>query len=114
MANGARVFHPLAPKPGYSSGSGTGYARKSGSRAGGNPAPSAAVIDSPSVTAAETVRRPSRGYDGGKKTDGRKRHIATDTQALVLVVLVTAATLQDRAAARTLLPALHAVQRDVT
>ncbi|SDZ45735.1 putative transposase, partial [Amycolatopsis xylanica] len=42
-----------------------------------------------------------------------KRHIATDTQGLLLVVLVTAANLQDRAAARLLLPALHAVQRGV-
>ncbi|MFD8492964.1 IS5 family transposase [Amycolatopsis sp. NPDC059657] len=83
-------------------------------RAKRNPAPSAAVIDSQSVKAAETVGRPSRGYDGGKKIDGRKRHIATDTQGLLLVVLVTAANLQDRAAARLLLPALHAVQRGVS
>nr|WP_281244421.1 IS5 family transposase [Amycolatopsis xylanica] len=82
-------------------------------RAKRNPAPSAAVIDSQSVKAAETVGRPWRGYDGGKKIDGRKRHIATDTQGLLLVVLVTAANLQDRAAARLLLPALHAVQRGV-
>jgi putative transposase len=82
--------------------------------AGRNPAPSAAVIDSQSVKAAETVGRPARGYDGGKKIDGRKRHIATDTQGLLLVVLVTAANLQDRAAARLLLPALHTVQRGVT
>lgn len=83
-------------------------------RANRNPAPSAAVIDSQSVKAAETVGKPSRGYDGGKKIDGRKRHIAVDTQGLLLVVLVTAANLQDRAAARLLLPALHAVQRGVS
>ncbi|MFD8494936.1 transposase [Amycolatopsis sp. NPDC059657] len=83
-------------------------------RANRNPAPSAAVIDSQSVKAAETVGKPSRGYDGGKKIDGRKRHIATDTQGLLLLVLVTAANLQDRSAARKLLPALHAVQRGVT
>jgi putative transposase len=81
---------------------------------GRNPAPSAAVIDSQSVKAAETVGRPSRGYDGGKKIDGRKRHIATDTQGLLLVVLVTAANNQDRSAARLLLTALHAVQRGIT
>jgi transposase len=82
--------------------------------AGRNPAPSAAVIDSQSVKAAETVGRPSRGYDGGKKIDGRKRHIAVDTQGLLLVVLVTAANLQDRTAARLLLPALHAIQRGIS
>ncbi|HEV7975279.1 IS5 family transposase [Amycolatopsis sp.] len=82
--------------------------------AGRNPAPSAAVIDSQSVKAAETVSRPSRGYDGGKKIDGRKRHIATDSQGLLLVVLVTAANNQDRTAARLLLAALHAVQHGVT
>ncbi|HEY3466000.1 MAG TPA: IS5 family transposase [Amycolatopsis sp.] len=81
---------------------------------GRNPAPSAAVIDSQSVKAAETVARAARGYDGGKKIDGRKRHIATDTQGLLLVVLVTAANLQDRAAARLLLPALHAAHRGVS
>ena len=82
--------------------------------AGRNPAPSAAVIDSQSVKAAETVGRPSRGYDGGKKIDGRKRHIAVDTQGLLLLVLVTAANHQDRTAARVLLPALHAVQRGIS
>jgi putative transposase len=82
-------------------------------KAGRNPAPSAAVIDSQSVKAAETVARAGRGYDGGKKIDGRKRHIATDTQGLLLVVLVTAANLQDRTAARLLLPALHAAHRGV-
>ena len=35
--------------------------------AGRTPAPSAAVIDSQSVKAAETVGKPSRGYDAGKK-----------------------------------------------
>lgn len=68
-----------------------------------NAQPSAAVIDSQSVRAAETVGRGTRGYDGGKKIDGRKRHIATDTLGLLLVVLVTAASTQDRTAARELL-----------
>ncbi|MEV4311297.1 transposase [Actinocrispum sp. NPDC049592] len=49
------------------------------------------------MRAAETVGRPIRGYDGGKKIDGRKRHIAIDTQGLLLVVLVTAASNQDPA-----------------
>lgn len=71
------------------------------------------MIDSQSVHAAETVSKATRGYDGGKKIDGRKRHIATDTQGLLLAVLVTAASMQDRSAARLLLRALHQVQAGV-
>lgn len=65
--------------------------------------PTAAIIDSATVKAAETVGRASRGYDGGKKINGRKRHIAVDTLGLLLRVLVTAASVQDRVAARPLL-----------
>jgi putative transposase len=70
---------------------------------GRQPTPSAAIIDSQSVRAAETVPKPSRGYDAAKKINGRKRHIAVDTLELLLVVLVTAASVQDRDAARALL-----------
>jgi putative transposase len=72
------------------------------------PDPSAALVDSQSVRAAETVGRTSRGYDAGKKVNGRKRHIATDTTGLLLIVLVTAAGVQDRDAGRLLFWALHA------
>lgn len=76
-------------------------------------APSAAIIDSASVKAAETVGKPSRGYDAGKKINGRKRHIAVDTLGLLLCVLVTAACVQDRDAARPLLDQLAAAFRRV-
>ncbi|MGW3513442.1 transposase, partial [Streptomyces sp. NPDC000994] len=66
--------------------------------------PSAAVIDSQSVRAAETVGADSRGWDAGKKVGGRKRHVIVDTIGMVLVVLVTAANVQDRDGAR---PALE-------
>ena len=65
--------------------------------------PSAAIIDSQSVRAAEEVGRTSRGYDAGKKVAGRKRHIAVDVMGLLLTVLVTAASVQDRDAAKPLL-----------
>lgn len=68
--------------------------------------PTAALVDSQSVRAAETVTAPSRGYDAGKKVNGRKRHIVTDTTGLLLVVLVTAASVQDRDAARLALSAV--------
>jgi transposase len=60
------------------------------------PQPTAAVIDSQSVRAAETVGRASRGFDGAKKVNGRKRHIAVDTSGLLLAVIVTAASITDR------------------
>jgi transposase len=82
-------------------------------RAGRNQTPSAAAIDSQTVRAAETVSRPSRGYDAGKKIDGRKRHIAVDTMGLLLAVMVTAASVQDRPAARALLTLLRQAHHDI-
>ena len=76
-------------------------------------APSAAIIDSASVKAAETVSKPSRGFDAGKKINGRKRHIAVDTMGLLLCVLVTAASVQDRDGARPLLEQLIASFRRI-
>ncbi|MCJ0907292.1 IS5 family transposase [Rhodococcus sp. ARC_M6] len=75
---------------------------------GRNPLPSAAIIDSQSVQGADTVPRSSRGYDAGKKTNGRKRHIAVDTNGLLLAVVVTMAGIQDRDGAVRLLAALRA------
>ena len=71
--------------------------------AGRNPRPSAAVIDSQSIRAADTVPKATRGWDNGKKVNGRKRHIAVDTLGLLLAVVVTAASVQDRDGARPLL-----------
>ena len=48
-------------------------------------------------------RRGQRGFDAGKKVKGRKRHIAVDMIGLLLAVLVTAASVQDRDAAKPLL-----------
>ncbi|MER8011093.1 IS5 family transposase [Streptomyces sp. NPDC094149] len=71
---------------------------------GRSPEPSAAVVDSQSVKADATVTHASRGYDAGKKINGRKRHLLTDTLGLLLAVLVTPASTTDRDAARSLLP----------
>lgn len=67
------------------------------------PEPSAAVVDSQSVKADATVALDSRGFDAGKKINGRKRHLLTDTLGLLLTVLVTPASTTDRDGARTLL-----------
>jgi transposase len=69
--------------------------------------PTAAIIDSQSVKGSEMVARTGRGYDAGKKINGRKRHIAVDTGGLLLTVLVTAASTQDRDGAKPLLWNLH-------
>lgn len=63
---------------------------------GRDPEPSAGVIDSQSVKGADTVGVASRGYDAGKKVNGRKRFIVTDTLGLLVAVWVVAASWQDR------------------
>jgi transposase len=70
--------------------------------------PTAALVDAQSLRAAETVAAASRGYDAGKRVNGRKRHIAVDTRGLLLAILVTGAGVQDRDGARPLLWALRA------
>jgi transposase len=75
---------------------------------GRDPVPTAAIIDSASVRGADTVPVASRGYDAGKKVNGRKRHIAVDTGGLLLAVVVTVAGIQDRDAAHRLLTVLRA------
>ena len=65
--------------------------------------PSAGIIDSQSVKGADTVGRDSRGYDAGKKINGRKRFIVTDTTGLLVTVAVMAASWQDRDGAKTAL-----------
>ena len=55
----------------------------------------------------------TQGIDAGKKIKGRKRHIATDTLGLLLVVLVTAASVQDNAGGTALIRELAARHPDV-
>ncbi|MPY38527.1 transposase [Streptomyces phyllanthi] len=49
------------------------------------------MIDSQSVKADAVIGADSRGYDGGKQINGRKRHVVVDTLGLLLGVMVTSA-----------------------
>jgi transposase len=74
--------------------------------AGRSPAPSAGVLDAQSILTGEGGQ--ARGYDAGKRTRGRKRHIVTDTLGLLLVVMVTSASVQDRHGGKAILQFLAA------
>ncbi len=81
-----------------------GLARRQAGRA---PEPSAAIIDSQSAKSAG-AGGPARGYDGGKRVMGRKRHILVDALGLLLAACVHAADVQDRAGAHLLVDAVAA------
>jgi putative transposase len=71
-------------------------------RLGRNPQPSAAIVDSQSAKTSG-VGGEARGYDGGKKVRGRKRHILVDTEGFVLKVRVHSAKIPDKDGLRLLL-----------
>lgn len=71
-------------------------------RHGRNREPSACVIDSQIVKCADTVGKATSGYHGGKKITGRGRHAVVDTEGWLLAVIVTAASVSDKAGARLL------------
>ena len=79
--------------------------------------PSAGIMDSQTVKTSDTAM--SRGYDAGKKINGRKRHILVDTIGLIMLAVVHAGNIQDRdgakillAKARTLFPTLKLIWAD--
>ncbi len=65
--------------------------------------PTAGIIDSQSVKGADTVPAASRGFDMGKKVNGRRRFLVVDTLGLLLAVLVVPASTHDTAGGRQVL-----------
>lgn len=74
-------------------------------RAGREPSPSAGIIDSQTVKAPAAAG--TRGFDAAKKTVGRKRHVAVDTDGRLLMVNLTPADISDSAGAQVILDAIR-------
>jgi transposase len=57
--------------------------------------PSAGIVDARSVRAAATVSKKTKGFDAGKKSNGRKTFGIVDTLGILMAVVVVAASISD-------------------
>ena len=76
--------------------------------------PTAVAVDSQTVKASGSAAPDTVGFDGNKKTKGRKRHIAVDTLGLLIVLGVSAASLADSPVGRQVLTHVAAVAPTVS
>ena len=76
---------------------------------GKKPTPSAGIIDSQTVKTTENGG--IRGYDAGKKVNGRKRHIVVDTLGLMMSLVIHAADIQDQDGAKLAINGLDRFKR---
>ncbi|MBW4468183.1 MAG: IS5 family transposase [Pegethrix bostrychoides GSE-TBD4-15B] len=72
--------------------------------------PSAMILDSQSVKSATMVHE-AVGYDGGKRVKGRKRHLLVDTMGLMILVVVTAASVPEREGAKLVFEKLNGIRQ---
>ena len=82
--------------------------------AGRNPTPTLGIIDSQSAKTTEATAETERGFDAGKKVKGRKRHILVDVCGIILAIVVTVASVQDRDGAVPLIRIAHKVFPTIT
>lgn len=80
---------------------------------GRNAEPTAGIVDAQSIRGADTVGKDSRGYDAGKKINGRKRSIVVDTIGMLLIAVVTAANVQDRDGGNLVIAQTHKIMPSV-
>jgi transposase len=78
-------------------------------RQGRKKEPTACIIDSQIVKCADTVPAATSGYHGGKKITGRGRHLVVDCEGWLLALVVTAASVSDKAGAKLLAARLAAL-----
>ena len=91
-----------------------GMTRLARIKAGRDPEPTAAIIDTQSVKTSGNVPAAGQGTDAGKKIVGRKRGIVTDTLGLLLAVIVVAASVTENAAGTQLLSQAKGAHPQVT
>jgi putative transposase len=60
------------------------------------PEPTLGIVDSQSVKTTENASMDTVGYDAGKKTKGRKRHVLVDVTGVILAIFISVGSVQDR------------------